>query len=319
MIHSCSYLKNCRGVFAAGLVLAAMAAAPMPMWGQWNGTNPVWTNSNVGIGTTNPSAPLNVNGLAVIGTPGTAFTIGSSYSAVVADNPGLTGVFASVSHGYQSGVQAFRADGTASAPTALVTGDFIGQFTVHGYTGTGFTGRKAGMLGWAAENWNASANGAYLTFETTPNGTTAAAERMRIDQAGNVGIGTSNPAYKLAVNGTIAAQEVIVTNTGWSDYVFRRDYRLRPLTEIDAYIHANHHLPDIPSEAEVKEHGVSVAEMQTKLLAKIEELTLHLINADKHMAESDERNRFLEDQNRELQERLVQIERAVMSRKADHK
>ena len=69
---------------------------------------------------------------------------------------------------------------------------------------------------------------------------------------GNVGIGTTNPgSYRLAVEGKIGAREVIVTNTGWSDYVFKSDYRLRPLKEIALYIKANHHLPDIPSEAEV--------------------------------------------------------------------
>jgi hypothetical protein len=57
---------------------------------------------------------------------------------------------------------------------------------------------------------------------------------------------------------------------------------------------AHHHLPDIPSEAEVKDKGVSVGEMQSKLLAKVEELTLHLIQQDK--------------ENTELRERIAQLE-----------
>jgi hypothetical protein len=85
---------------------------------------------------------------------------------------------------------------------------------------------------------------------------------MVVDKTGNVGIGTTVPQYKLAVNGTIGTKDVIVTNTGWSDYVFRPGYRLRPLSEVNAYIQAHHHLPDIPSEAEVKAQGVSVGEMQ---------------------------------------------------------
>jgi hypothetical protein len=56
-----------------------------------------------------------------------------------------------------------------------------------------------------------------------------------------------------------------------TDYVFRPGYRLLPLSEVNAYIQANHHLPDIPTEAEVKEKGVSVGDMQAKLLAKVEE------------------------------------------------
>jgi len=123
---------------------------------------------------------------------------------------------------------------------------------------------------------------------------------------GNVGVGTTNPQYLLSVKGTVGAQEFIVTNTGWSDYVFQPGYRLRPLREIGAYIRANHHLPDIPSEAEVKAKGVSVGEMQSKLLAKVEELTLHMIQAD-------ERNNRLEEQNQELRDRLARLEKVASS------
>jgi predicted nuclease with TOPRIM domain len=105
----------------------------------------------------------------------------------------------------------------------------------------------------------------------------------------------------LAVNGTITTKEVVVTNTGWSDYVFAPDYHLQPLNEVGAYVKEHHHLPEIPSEAEVKEKGVSLGDMQAKLLAKVEELTLHMIQAD-------ERNTRLEQQNRELRDRVARLE-----------
>jgi hypothetical protein len=92
-----------------------------------------------------------------------------------------------------------------------------------------------------------------------------------------------------------------VTATGWSDYVFHPAYRLKPLREVADYIQRNHHLPGIPSESEVREKGVSVGDMQSKLLAKIEELTLHAI-------QSEERNTRLEQQNRDLQERVARLE-----------
>ena len=106
------------------------------------------------------------------------------------------------------------------------------------------------------------------------------------------------------MNGGIGDQNVIVTNTGWPDYVVKPGYRLRPLSEISAFIRQHHHLPDIPSEAEVKEKGVSVGEMQARLLAKVEELTLHMIRAD-------ERNNRLEQQNQDLRERLARLEQAA--------
>ncbi len=88
-----------------------------------------------------------------------------------------------------------------------------------------------------------------LLFNNNTDGINA----MTITSVGNVGIGTIKPQYLLSVNGTIGAKDVIVTNSGWSDYVFRPGYRLRPLSEVGAYIRAHHHLPDIPSEAEVKD------------------------------------------------------------------
>jgi hypothetical protein len=124
---------------------------------------------------------------------------------------------------------------------------------------------------------------------------------MFLSAGGRVGVGTTNPQYKLAVNGNIGAQDIIVTNTGWSDYVFRPGYRLRPLSEVSQFIQKNGHLPDIPTEAEVKEKGVSLGEMQAKLLAKVEELTLHMIQAD-------ERNTRLEQQNQELRDRMAKLE-----------
>jgi hypothetical protein len=117
---------------------------------------------------------------------------------------------------------------------------------------------------------------------------------LMINDEGDVGIGTINPQYKLSVNGTVGVKEIVVTNTGWSDHVFRPDYRLRPLSEISAYIQAHRHLPDIPSEAEVREKGVSVGDMQVRLLAKIEELTLHMIEQHKEI--------------KALRERVVQLD-----------
>jgi len=114
-----------------------------------------------------------------------------------------------------------------------------------------------------------------LDFRT--NGTTP---RMLIDSSGNVGIGTTNPTYRLCVNGTVRAKEIIV-DTGWSDFVFEDDYRLPPLKEVEQFIKEKRHLPGIPTETEVKEKGVSVGDMSSKLLQKIEELTLYVIDLKK--------------------------------------
>ena len=112
---------------------------------------------------------------------------------------------------------------------------------------------------------------------------TPSTEAFVVHRTGNVGIGTTNPTNKLEVAGTIRAKEVIVETTGWSDYVFAPDYRLAPLSEVEAHIAAKGTLPGIPSAAEVATQGVSVGEMQAKLLAKIEELTLRQIAQEKRL------------------------------------
>jgi len=102
--------------------------------------------------------------------------------------------------------------------------------------------------------------------------------------AGNVGVGISNPAYKLDVNGVIRAKEIKV-ETGWADFVFDNDYKLPSLNQVESHIREYKHLPGIPSEAQVKEEGVNLAEMQVKLLQKIEELTLYVIELKKENEE----------------------------------
>jgi hypothetical protein len=87
------------------------------------------------------------------------------------------------------------------------------------------------------------------------------------------------------VNGTIKTKEVNVTATGWADYVFTLGYQLMPLSEVEAYIAKNGHLPNVPTEAEVMEKGVNLLEMNVKLLEKVEELTLHLIRQEKLIQE----------------------------------
>jgi hypothetical protein len=100
---------------------------------------------------------------------------------------------------------------------------------------------------------------------------------------GNVGIGTVNPQAKLAVNGDIYAKKVKVTQSGWPDYVFQTNYRLRPLSEIEQYIQQYHHLPGISSATEVEKNGLDLGENQAAMLQKIEELTLYIISLNKEV------------------------------------
>jgi hypothetical protein len=92
-------------------------------------------------------------------------------------------------------------------------------------------------------------------------------------------------ANKVNVNGKIKAKEIEVTLQGWGDHVFAEDYNLMPLNEVAQYIKENSHLPEIPSAKEVEENGIELGEMQRKLIMKIEELTLYILQQNEKMLE----------------------------------
>jgi hypothetical protein len=122
--------------------------------------------------------------------------------------------------------------------------------------------------------------------------------------AGTVTIGTNYvpPGVLLAVDGKILCEEMEVQLSGdWPDYVFADDYALMPLAELERAVDEHGHLPGIPSAADVAKEGINVGEMQTKLLKKIEELTLYMIDVNKQVES-------VRAENRQLRERISQLE-----------
>ena len=135
---------------------------------------------------------------------------------------------------------------------------------------------------------------------------------------GNTGIGTYTPnaklhlngamligsnsdriavGYNLSVAGKIIAEEMRVQlKASWPDYVFADDYKLMPIEELEKSIRQNKHLPNIPSAASVTaEKGFDLGDMNKRLLEKVEELTLYIIELNKGNKAMSERIRKLEE------------------------
>ncbi|MEO0583281.1 MAG: hypothetical protein AAF135_13745 [Bacteroidota bacterium] len=169
---------------------------------------------------------------------------------------------------------------------------------------------------WTIVNDKETRELSFNYFSTTNDNDMSRAgyKRMVIQNTGVVNIFTRlviglnfNPSnsFKLAVDGAIGCKtgiKVIPAGenfpSSWPDYVFAEDYDIRDLSEVEAFIKENKHLPDVPSEAEVNSEGIELVEMNATLLKKIEELTLYVIDQNKQIIEQNERIEALEQSSK---------------------
>jgi len=186
---------------------------------------------------------------------------------------------------------------------------------------------------------NAANSDAFALFEATGSGSDAA---FRLKQNGvtpttwefrnqedsgrlNVGIAggntplkidnaANNNLLKLGRNGkpdeVIVTGKLVVNNTQMNvpDYVFAEDYALRPLAEVRAFIAANSHLPDVPSEAQIRADGVDMTKMQFAQLKKIEELTLYTLAQEDRITAQEAEISAYRDALAALTQRLDRLE-----------
>ncbi|EIP98832.1 hypothetical protein OpiT1DRAFT_03302 [Opitutaceae bacterium TAV1] len=270
-------------------------------------TNVFPLSGNVGIGTTNPNTLLEVNRISA-NDANYAYPAGTWAARILnrIDAPSENGLV--VGNRWNAAVSTIFAAGNMLNNS----GNFKTYFLINGIGQVGVGtlvpkerlqignmitfhdgGSKAISFNryWSADRWRTIEAGysssilwdtysgalrMYMNPNLGANEEAPQVEKFAILNNGNVGIGVSWPSHALTVNGPIRAKEIIV-DTGWADDVFAEDYALMPLAEVKHHIEANKRLPGVPSAGEVASEGVSVGEMQSLLLRKIEELTLHVI------------------------------------------
>jgi hypothetical protein len=254
----------------------------LQFWAYSNTTNlgpqlTITDAGNMGVGTQTPAAKLDVNGsLNVNGTANASSYISSTISSNEGGGFGLINPL-------------------KTAADAASLWRIYNMTTAYGSNSLQF---------WAYSN---TANlGAKLTITDAGNmGIGIATPAAKLDVAGNVRIGTVNmPAgYRLYVEQGILTEKVKValkTSANWADHVFAGDYQLTPLSEVEAFVKNNHHLPGIPSAQQlVQEGGIDMNMMFAKQMEKIEELTLYLIEMKKEI-------RLLQQENNQLKTNNLQ-------------
>jgi hypothetical protein len=126
--------------------------------------------------------------------------------------------------------------------------------------------------------------GPIMTFH---KGTSSGNAKVSIGQS-ELPFSTAN--YKLYVEDGIMSESLKIDRPqDWSDFVFDKSYSLRNLNEVEEFIAKNHHLPDVPSEAEIKAQGYyDQHEINKALLQKIEELTLYAIEQQKKLEQMEQ-------------------------------
>lgn len=161
--------------------------------------------------------------------------------------------------------------------------DVLGTTFIHvqnNYENTAMTARAGYAISTQNGTWRLTAARGGGFSITSPE----AADIFWVTNQGNFGMGTKTPGtHKLAVEGTIGARKVKVTQTAWADFVFDPEYKLMPLADLEQFIRRNRHLPEIPSAATVAQDGLDLGEINRRLLQKVEEQALYIIEMNKKL------------------------------------
>jgi hypothetical protein len=237
--------------------------------GQWssNGTHIYNTNSGyvgIGMGTTIPTSPLTVFSELGLFNNGNSTTLRGNATTSASNAVSVLNIYSNTSALNGPYMTFYVKENNTPVHTGSI------EIISNGLDGNGL------VVG----NFNPS--------------TSLWSKHLFVKKTGQVSIGTEWPDlnYKLSVCGKIRAQEIKV-ETGWCDYVFKKDYKLMPLSQLKTFVNTNYHLPEIPTEKEVEKEGVSLGNMQMLQMKKIEELTLYILQLNERLEKLEAENKNL--------------------------
>jgi hypothetical protein len=294
---------NGTGVFSGWIAGNGAAGTALSLFGSKNdawGKDLTLKDGNVGLGTTTPSIAGGFTPKLHLSGPYAALAFEATTPAkkwgMGVDSNGALDFFESTANSYSS-----RLIITNTGNVGIGTGtpaeklQVMGNVQVGNGSPSNYHIRHRTSTNWdyyfAADGddykiYDAQSS-TYLRFRYAGGGGnkhTIVAETLYAFSGGNVGIGTASPSQKLEVSGSVKATSFISSTTTYADFVFKPDYRLPALSEVEAHIKTHGHLPGVPSEAQVAKEGIDLAAMQVKLLQKVEELTLHAIAQQKEIS-----------------------------------
>lgn len=310
------------------LFLAAMftAGSLSAQWVQDNGV--IWTDQDVGIGTSTPEFTLDVDGNLGLGAATGIFvrrTDNSLHEIFSMDtNNDMLFNRGSITNNFESHVIIGVGPGRRFEIRNSNNDRIIRVLETNGNVGIGTVGNPGRrlevngdiLLGRSGrlyvrrqdnaqhEMFSMDANNDIIFNRASINDNLPSSIIFGVGQGRNIDFRDANNKTlmrivgntgNMYVDGKITSTEIEVKLDVWPDFVFADDYNLMSLHEVEHFIQQNRHLPNVPSEKEVLENGVELGQMSAILLQKVEELTLHMIQLSK--------------ENEELRQRISDLEK----------